>query len=383
MPYNINKTDGSLLVTVEDGTVDASSTSLTLLGKNYPGYGEILNENLVRLLENFSNSSPPAGAIEGQIWYDRANKTLKVWNGTDYIITGSSLQLDQNSSSLHYHMFVADASGTRPMKIAGDRGLVINPATGHIGISMSTIPGAKFTVNGGTNRSRSLQSSLNDAQIHIHGADFESAALQVDAYTGTVNQSASVTAGIILRSSRGTSISPTALQVNDFVSAVNSRGYNGSAYSTNVAGIVVRANQNWTSSANGTKIEFWTTNNNQTSHSPKVTIEHNGDLSTVGDIIAFNTSDMTLKQDVEPIKNALETLCQLDGIRFAWNQLSGKSQDIKVLGLPAQQVNELLPEAVRRKPSGYLGVDYDQLIPVLVEAIKDLKQQVDDLKHAR
>lgn len=383
MPYNINKSDGSLMVTVEDGTVDANSTSLTLLGKNYPGYGEILNENLVKLLENFSNTSPPTGPLEGQIWYDKANKTLKVWNGSDYIIAGSRFVLDQNSTTLHYHVFVADATGTQPMKITGDRGLVINPATGHLGVNMSTLPGAKFTVNGGTNRNRGLQSSLNFAQIHVHGEDSESAAIQLDAYTGTVNQTNSVTAGLILRSSRGTSAVPQALQANDYVSAVNSRGYNGSAYSTNVAGIVVRANQNWTSSANGSRIEMWTTNNNQTSQSLKVTIEHNGDLSTVGDIIAFNTSDMALKQDVEPISNALETLCKLEGIKFAWNHLSGKSQDTKVLGLPAQQVNELFPEAVRRKPSGYLGVDYDQLIPVLVEAIKDLKQQVDDLKHAR
>ena len=52
MAYNLTKTDSSALVTVPDGQIDATATSLTLVGKNYPGYGQFMNENFVRLLEN-------------------------------------------------------------------------------------------------------------------------------------------------------------------------------------------------------------------------------------------------------------------------------------------------------------------------------------------
>jgi hypothetical protein len=83
MPYSINKTNGDLLATVADGTID-QTTSLKLVGKNYAGYGEIQNENFVRLLEHFADSSPPAKKITGQIWYDSSVSPgkLRFYDGT-------------------------------------------------------------------------------------------------------------------------------------------------------------------------------------------------------------------------------------------------------------------------------------------------------------
>ena len=66
MAYIINKTDGSILSTVADGQVDQFSTDLTLIGKNYSGFGESLNENFVKLLENFANTEEPSNPIKGQ-----------------------------------------------------------------------------------------------------------------------------------------------------------------------------------------------------------------------------------------------------------------------------------------------------------------------------
>ena len=63
---------------LQDGIVDTGSTSLTLIGKNYPGYGKLLNENFVYLLENFANIKSPTAALPGQIWWDAGNKVLKV-----------------------------------------------------------------------------------------------------------------------------------------------------------------------------------------------------------------------------------------------------------------------------------------------------------------
>jgi hypothetical protein len=77
MPYNIYKTDGTKLTTVGDASLD-TTTDLALLGKNYSGYGQVVNDNFVKLLENFSNKTAPAKPIKGQLWYDTVNKMLKV-----------------------------------------------------------------------------------------------------------------------------------------------------------------------------------------------------------------------------------------------------------------------------------------------------------------
>jgi len=89
MPYIVNKTDGSIVATVTDGTIDSSSTSLTLIGKNYKGIGEIYNENLVFLLENFSNSTPPNRQIKGQLWFNSNSNKLNVYDGNNWRPVGS------------------------------------------------------------------------------------------------------------------------------------------------------------------------------------------------------------------------------------------------------------------------------------------------------
>ena len=82
MAYTITTTAGATLASIADGTVNSTNTSLTLIGKNYAGYGIFLNENYIKLLENFYNSSAPTAPLAGQLWYDSTNNLLKVYNGT-------------------------------------------------------------------------------------------------------------------------------------------------------------------------------------------------------------------------------------------------------------------------------------------------------------
>ena len=89
MAYKINNTFGTLLVTLADGTIDTATTDLTLIGKGYAGFGEKLNENFVKLLENFNNTSAPANKVTGQLWYDQTNKQLNVYTGTKFKPVGS------------------------------------------------------------------------------------------------------------------------------------------------------------------------------------------------------------------------------------------------------------------------------------------------------
>jgi len=90
LAYTINKTDGSIFAVVADGTVN-TDTSLALVGKNYPGYGEFLNENMFRLLESHANATQPVNPIVGQLWYDKAANVLKVFNGTQFRSLGGAI----------------------------------------------------------------------------------------------------------------------------------------------------------------------------------------------------------------------------------------------------------------------------------------------------
>lgn len=83
MPYILNKTNGAVLTTLGDASIDRT-TDLTFVGKNYAGYGEIINEDLLRLLENFSSASAPARPLSGQLWYDTKSKKLKLYNGAKF-----------------------------------------------------------------------------------------------------------------------------------------------------------------------------------------------------------------------------------------------------------------------------------------------------------
>ena len=90
MAYKINNTFGTLLVTLADGTIDVATTDITLIGKGYAGFGEKLNENLIKLLENFNNTSAPSNKLQGQLWYDKTNNQLNVYTGSKFKPVGST-----------------------------------------------------------------------------------------------------------------------------------------------------------------------------------------------------------------------------------------------------------------------------------------------------
>lgn len=78
MAYTIVKSDGTVLTTIADGTINTTSTSLGLPGRNYAGYGQTLDTNFVHQLENFADTTPPANPLTGQLWYNTNANTLYV-----------------------------------------------------------------------------------------------------------------------------------------------------------------------------------------------------------------------------------------------------------------------------------------------------------------
>ena len=90
MAYALNKSDNGLLITLEDGVVDTATTSLTLIGRNAPTFGERQNENFIRLLENFARATAPGSNVGdalgppmvGQLWYNVTTKQINVYTGS-------------------------------------------------------------------------------------------------------------------------------------------------------------------------------------------------------------------------------------------------------------------------------------------------------------
>lgn len=84
MSYRLNRSDGTILTDLVDGQVDEFSTTLTLVGRSYTGYGEFLNENLIHQLENFANTVPPQSPMNGQLWWDTSTNQMNVFNGSQW-----------------------------------------------------------------------------------------------------------------------------------------------------------------------------------------------------------------------------------------------------------------------------------------------------------
>ena len=110
-----------------------------------------------------------------------------------------------------------------------------------------------------------------------------------------------------------------------------------------------------------------------------------GRIDASNDIVAFSSSDIRFKENIQPIENALQKVNQISGNTFDWKSdpeltiLHGfKGKDIGVI---AQEIEAILPEIVTTRDSGYKGVKYEKLVPLLIEAIKELNDKVNNLEE--
>ena len=114
-------------------------------------------------------------------------------------------------------------------------------------------------------------------------------------------------------------------------------------------------------------------------------IPQSGAITCSGNITAF-TSDIRLKTEIQPIENAVAKLLKLNGFTYEHNELAEslgyERNGERFSGVSAQDVKEVLPEAVKPAPANadYMTVQYEKLVPLLIEAIKELKAEIDELK---
>ena len=111
-----------------------------------------------------------------------------------------------------------------------------------------------------------------------------------------------------------------------------------------------------------------------------------GEIKASADIVAFATSDIRLKENINPIQDALFKVRQLQGIEFDWKELDEDekkkihSHEGHDVGVIAQEVEKVLPEVVQKRENGYKAVKYEKMIPLLIESIKEQQEQIEELK---
>jgi hypothetical protein len=171
MAYTINLTDGAVFATITDGTINTAS-SMTLVGKNYAGYGEFLDENFIHLLESGANTTAPAAPLTGQLWWDKTNTLLKVYTGTTFKNIGSATaSATQPTSNVTGDLWY-DTTNQQLKVYTGAAFLVVGPGYTSAQGQSGAIPETILNNVGATRYITSLYVNNNRVAIVYDGAQF-------------------------------------------------------------------------------------------------------------------------------------------------------------------------------------------------------------------
>lgn len=257
MPYIINKYNGSELVVLQDGTLD-TSTSIGLLGRNYVGYGEVQNENLLFLLENFAGTNPPARALEGQTWYDSVNNKLNTYDGTNWSPVGAATASENAPSGPTEGALWYKISTKQLYVYSSISGWILVGPEGVSGFGETRIKAAILRDVGSVNHAVLLVLA-NDEVLSIHSADtFTINAL--DAITGFNELQKGVTLStntVIAGNVLGNSTTATRLQAGRFINGAYFDGNNDITITANTSAILTRGTYLTGSNFNGSGAATW------------------------------------------------------------------------------------------------------------------------------
>ena len=240
MAYTINLTDGTVFATITDGTINTAS-SMTLVGKNYAGYGEFLDENFIHLLENGSNTTAPAAPLTGQLWWDKTNNLLKVYNGTIFkTISAATSSASQPSSNVTGDLWY-DTTNQQLKVYTGVSFLVVGPGYTSAQGTSGAIPETITNNVGATRYITSLYVNSVRVAIVYDGASFTPEAALLAAFP-------TIYPGITLSASVGSAVfAGTATNANlldnldssDFMRATANTATSGRLQVNNANGIYI------------------------------------------------------------------------------------------------------------------------------------------------
>ena len=356
--FTANQT-GNNTFTVALNSSTAASNS-TIVQRNSSGY----------IYANYFNTSPN----------DVSSGITKVWveTGNDGFI--------RHGTAAAVRSFINVANGATN---------TTNPNNATISISAGTSlsGGGSFTTDQSTNGTitinhadTSSQGSVNnsgrtyiqDIELDTHGHITSiTSATETVTNTNTVTQiredSGSYRTGnITLQSGSNVTITEPSTGVFNISSTDTNTTYSNLNQFTNGPGYTTYSSNQATD--NNSNVHFEGLMVGQTSGSTANTIR------CVGDVVAYYSSDERLKDNITPIENSLEKVGQLKGYEFDWNDKQEVYEGHDV-GVIAQEVEKVVPEIVEtREHDGYKAVKYEKLVPLLINAINELKAEVEELK---
>ena len=262
MAYTINNTSGTTLVTLSDGTIDTTTTDLALFGKGYAGFGERLNENVVKLLENFANTSAPTNKQKGQLWYDTLNNQIKVWNGSKFKPVGSSTNASTSPTNANTGDFWFDTNNSQFYVYNGTAWTLIGPTT--VAGSGVTQASAQVVADDvGVNKSI-LKFITNDAVVGIVSAEQFTPGTAISGFA-TIYKGITLSTAIASNKLTGTATNADALggvAAANYLRSNANDTTSGSLGILNDSGLTIGAGSDLTVTVSGTDVTFANTSSN-------------------------------------------------------------------------------------------------------------------------
>ena len=273
MAYTIVKSDGTVLTTIADGTINTTSTSLGLPGRNYAGYGQSLDTNFVHMIENFADNNPPANPLRGQLWFNTNNTTLYVCPTDGEANALAWLALTATSSGGNTSFGAVTVTGTLSAnninvtnQISASDGVFTNiSVTANANIGNSTTTAA----NVGTLTTANITTGANTTTGVQTGTWTVNGGGTVNSYAGTTlfvtggNLVISPTANAGIRTdnlmyANGANLFAGGSPYTDANVAAYLPNYNGPILANVIQVPVIRAGGSGNASANGTITGNWT-----------------------------------------------------------------------------------------------------------------------------
>ena len=300
--------------------------------------------------------------------------TGSVANDSSVVPTAAAVNTAITNAGIGDITSVAAGLGMTDGGVTGDVTLTLDTGSTHFiegtDIRLSSLN--SFTASNDNGELNSFTASNDNGELNSFTASNDNG--ELNSFTSSFNtaltlDSSNVTVlGNLTVQGTETILNTQTLNIEDKNLLIASGAADSSA--ANGGGITIDgANATMTWSHSNTRLEF-----NKALH---IT----GDVEATGDVVAYASSDERLKDNIQPIENPLEKLSQISGKTFDWNEDKQNIYKGRDYGVIAQEIEAVLPELVNtREDTGYKAVKYDKLVPLLIESIKELQKQIEELK---
>lgn len=244
MAYTINLTDGTQFTTIADGTINTSagfsaSAPLTLIGKNYAGYGEFLDENFIHLLENGASATQPGAPLVGQIWWNKSTGTMQAWSGLAWkTLTGAKTSATGPTNAVQGDLWY-DTVNAQLRVYSGTTWILVGPAsTSGQGTSGAIVE----TISDGTSNHVVIRFYVNNVTVAMMSKDptfTPSPAITGFATIGPGFQLSTDVSNNLLRGTSTNALALGGIAANGFISSTTNSTMTGTLGILNDSGLSV------------------------------------------------------------------------------------------------------------------------------------------------